>query len=233
MRRNSDSAPGEPLITRTSVVTLLTAGTASREVLHMLMRDPSCQVKGACFKPAEIFLEVANTEAEVVIVDLAVDVADVLAYLVSLRDQFPEKGILALSADVRPGTIEDAIRAGANGFLAHSELEDQLARALKYVRRQEIYVGEQNRGRLLQFLLVLSGLSAAALEEHLSRREFQVFQAIGEGKTLKEISVDLNLKHKTIETYRDRIKEKLRLRDSSQLMHYALRWAVRRNRSDA
>ena len=199
----------------------------------MLMREPSCQVKGASFKPAEIFLEVANTAAEVVVVDLAVDVADILAYLVSLQDQFPEKGILALSADVRPGTIEDAIRAGAHGFLAHSELEGQLARALDSVRRQEIYVGEQNRGRLLEFLLVLSGMSAAGLEERLSRREFQVFQSIGRGKTLKEISADLDLKHKTVETYRDRIKEKLRLRDSSQLQHYAIRWAVRTDRSDA
>ena len=76
-------------------------------------------------------------------------------------------------------------------------------------------------------------MNGGGLEERLSRREFQVFQAIGQGRTLREISAELGLKDKTVETYRDRIKEKLRLRDSRQLLHYATRWNLRQASSDS
>ena len=232
LRRNNDPALRGYPVRRTTVYTLLSGTSGSREVLDMMMREPACQVKGSSFQPGEMFEEVARLEAEVVVIDLSVEVADASAYLTSVRDQFPNIGILALSEDVRPGAIEHAIRAGANGFLAYSEVEKQLAKALELVRRGEIYVGEENRGRLLEFLLILSEMNGSGLEERLSRREFQVFRAIGKGRSLREISEAFDLKHKTVETYRDRIKEKLRLRDSRQLTLFAVRWVLRHGRAD-
>ena len=59
--------------------------------------------------------------------------------------------------------------------------------------------------------------------EKLSDREFQVLRLIAVGKTGKEIADELLLSPKTVSTYRCRILEKLDMKSSSELVHYALR----------
>ena len=60
--------------------------------------------------------------------------------------------------------------------------------------------------------------------EQLSDRELFVFQAIGSGKSTKEIADELVLSVKTIEQYRANIKFKLALSDGTSLLHRATQW---------
>jgi DNA-binding NarL/FixJ family response regulator len=64
------------------------------------------------------------------------------------------------------------------------------------------------------------------LLDRLSDRELDVFRLIGQGRKTQEIAEQLHLCVKTIETYRDRIREKLDLKDGSELARYALQWAL-------
>jgi len=59
----------------------------------------------------------------------------------------------------------------------------------------------------------------------LTDRELEVFQLIGKGKATREIAEALNLGLTTIDTYRARIKEKLNLKNATELMHEATKWA--------
>ena len=63
-------------------------------------------------------------------------------------------------------------------------------------------------------------VSPSAMEK-LTDRELEVFQMIGGGRTTREIAEILNLGMTTVDTYRTRIKEKLGLRNGTQLQHYA------------
>ena len=60
----------------------------------------------------------------------------------------------------------------------------------------------------------------------LSDRELEVFRLIGEGRKTQEIAAQLHLSVKTVETYRDRIREKLDLSDGTELARYALQWVL-------
>jgi DNA-binding NarL/FixJ family response regulator len=57
----------------------------------------------------------------------------------------------------------------------------------------------------------------------LSEREFEVMRKIASGKTLTQISQELNLSIKTVSTYRSRILEKMKFRDNADITQYALR----------
>ena len=79
------------------------------------------------------------------------------------------------------------------------------------------------------FSIFCTGLSmSASLEkspiETLSEREFMVLRMIGEGRSTGEIAEMMHLSVRTISTYRERIKEKLRLKNASELVRYALHW---------
>ena len=60
----------------------------------------------------------------------------------------------------------------------------------------------------------------------LADRELEVFRLIGEGMKTADIAERLHLSVKTIETYRDRIRQKLDLDDGTKLVHYATQWVV-------
>ena len=60
----------------------------------------------------------------------------------------------------------------------------------------------------------------------LANRELEVFRLIGQGVKTAEIAERLHLSVKTIETYRDRIREKLDLSDGTELAHYATKWML-------
>lgn len=62
----------------------------------------------------------------------------------------------------------------------------------------------------------------------LADRELQVFELIGGGHSTKQIAELLSLDVKTIETYRGRIKDKLGLKDSSDLLQQTIAWVHQR-----
>ena len=59
----------------------------------------------------------------------------------------------------------------------------------------------------------------------LADREFQVFELTGRGLNTHEIAHRLHIAVKTVETYRARIKEKLKLKDASELLQLAIAWS--------
>jgi DNA-binding NarL/FixJ family response regulator len=82
--------------------------------------------------------------------------------------------------------------------------------------------------------LLLHRLTGSPQEQHneedpvrrLSDREIQVFSMIGEGRSMAEIAVELNISQRTVETYRDNIKNKLDLDSSSEVIRRAAQWLV-------
>jgi DNA-binding NarL/FixJ family response regulator len=60
--------------------------------------------------------------------------------------------------------------------------------------------------------------------ERLTDRELEVFQLIGRGQATRRIAEELHLGIKTVESYRARIKEKLKLTDGTQLLQQAIQW---------
>jgi DNA-binding CsgD family transcriptional regulator len=67
--------------------------------------------------------------------------------------------------------------------------------------------------------------------ESLSDRELEVFEWLGHGLTSAEIARQMNLKQKTVETYREKIKRKLGLQNGNQLIQHAVKWVLEHDRS--
>jgi DNA-binding NarL/FixJ family response regulator len=118
---------------------------------------------------------------------------------------------------------ERVIRAGAKGYITKDEASDKVMSAIRKVVAGEIYLSETMTSRVLKNL---SGKTVEQISplERLTDRELEVFQLIGKGKTAKEIAETLNLGLTTIDTYRARIKEKLNLKNATELVHEAAEW---------
>jgi DNA-binding NarL/FixJ family response regulator len=74
------------------------------------------------------------------------------------------------------------------------------------------------------------GIQACPIED-LSAREFEVFALIGEGLATHEVAKQLNLATSTVETYRERLKSKLKLNSGAALTRHAILWVAGRQQS--
>jgi DNA-binding NarL/FixJ family response regulator len=116
-----------------------------------------------------------------------------------------------------------ALRAGARGYVMKSEPTSHLLAAIETVMRGDIYVSRAVSAQLLHHLFP-DPCSKAPDLDRLSDREIQVFQLLGAGYRSVEIAEKLRISPKTVDTYRENLKQKLSLTDAEALVRAATRW---------
>ena len=88
----------------------------------------------------------------------------------------------------------------------------------------EIYLNQKTASSVLGRLAAGHEVMTDSVVDLLAEREMQVFEFTGHGLSTRQIAERLHIDVKTVETYRARIKEKLNLNDSSELLQLAIRW---------
>jgi DNA-binding NarL/FixJ family response regulator len=123
---------------------------------------------------------------------------------------------------------ERALRAGAKGYLMKQEPPEVLKEAIHTVLKGKIFLSSQMADRLLGKLVgVGAGTTVSASPvESLSDRELEVLHLLGQGMTTSKIADKLCLSVKTVETYREHLKQKLHLQSGPELLRYAIEWSL-------
>lgn len=116
---------------------------------------------------------------------------------------------------------ERVLRAGGRGYIMKDRAPEQLIVAVEQVLAGGIFLSPAMTARMME---ALSGASSATPISGLTDRELEVFRAIGEGKSSREIAGTLGVSIRTIDAHRTHIKEKLGLRDAAELSFEAIRW---------
>jgi two-component system invasion response regulator UvrY len=160
-------------------------------------------------------------DVDVVLLDITMPGLMGLDALKQLRVENPDLPILVLSMHPEDQYGIRVLKAGASGYLMKSAAPDQLVGAIRKVYRGGKYVSPS----LAEKMAFSLQTGATALpHEALSDREYQVLCMIASGKTVKEIAGQLSLSEKTISTYRARILEKMDMKSSAELTHYAIKF---------
>jgi DNA-binding NarL/FixJ family response regulator len=120
---------------------------------------------------------------------------------------------------------ERALSAGAQGFLGKSRDIDQIVDCIKDVVAGKIVVDENIQQDLFSMLSPGDGSNPAGGISQLTLRELQILELIGLGMTTREIAEQLDLSVKTIDSYRDKLKQKLNLKSSGKLNRFAFEWS--------
>jgi len=122
---------------------------------------------------------------------------------------------------------ERALRAGAKGYIDKSVESPTLVKAMQKVQKGQVYLSQRMTDRLMMRLAHANqdGWGDSPLDS-LSDRELEVFEEIGQGTTTRQIADKLQLSPKTVETYRENLKQKLHLRNAMELTRHAVQWSL-------
>ncbi len=141
------------------------------------------------------------------------------------RNAYPELGILVISMQNEAFYAQQAMDAGADGYIVKEEATARILHALRRVREGKTYLSYPVMKKML-YQYAESGAGKDPVRK-LSAREFQVFRMLGEGRSTREIAKELAVGVKTVETYCARMKQKLQLQSAKELLKHALRWQPR------
>jgi DNA-binding NarL/FixJ family response regulator len=166
---------------------------------------------------------VEELKPDVVLLDLHLPDGDGLDLCGELSQSLPHARILCLTHRDENTFAHRALKAGARGYIMKSEATETVLTGIKAVLKGEIFVSRQVAARALHNLFPDPTSSTPDLAR-LSDRELQVFQLIGAGCGNREVSETLKISPKTVETYRERLKEKLNLADATALAKAATHW---------
>jgi DNA-binding NarL/FixJ family response regulator len=197
----------------------------------LLQREADLEVCGeAAEAPAALSL-IGKQKPDLVILDISLKRSHGLELLKDLRRQHPNLAVLVLSMHDEALYAERALRAGARGYITKEEATVDVLSAVRKVLAGHAYLSERMSARMVQKLVGGRVDTAASPEELLTDRELQVFQLIGGGMGTRQIAEELRVGVKTVESYRARIKEKLRFADANELLQQAIHWVQSEHRA--
>lgn len=191
---------------------------------EIIDREPDLELCGAAMDVTEALRQAAETQPDVVIVDLSLGGENGIELIDYLKSRWPSVAILVYSAHDEQTFAGRALRAGALGYIAKREPIPNVVDAIRQVLRGEVYLSSHLATAFLQRAAVGKSLDTNPTET-LSNREFQVFEMIGRGLNTNEIAQQLQVSPKTIESHRKVIKMKLNIHTSAQLSRRAFQWA--------
>ncbi len=198
-------------------------------IAQLINQQPDLMVCGEADTVPKALDAVAATKPDVAVVDLTLKSGDGLELLKNITAVHPEILTLVVSMHDESLYAELALHAGAKGYVMKDEAIDEVLNAIRQILRGKIYLSDAMVTQLLQAKTRGPAASSVSPVERLSERELQVFQLIGQWYRTRDIAEKLNLSIKTVEYYRDKIKEKLNLKNATALTQFATEWVQKKN----
>lgn len=203
---------------------------------HPLLRDglktvinqqPDLVVCGEAGDAPQAMKAVSALKPDIMLIDLSLSGSSGLELVKDIKTRYPGVPTLVLSLHDEALYAERSVRAGACGYIMKCASSAELLNALRDVLNGKVYLSENMASRLMKQVF---GRREIEPERDsmgmLSDRELEVFQLIGEGHGTSDIARRLRLSMKTVSCYRENIKNKLQLKDATELVQHAVHWTA-------
>jgi len=162
---------------------------------------------------------------DLVLLDMSLPGKGGLELLKDIRAIAPQTPVLIISMHDETLYAERVIKAGGRGYIMKQEGPEKIVQAIRKVLGGGISVSERIAAQILDAMSGSKGGSSSSVST-LTDREFEVYRLLGQGKEPHEIARTLHLSIKTVDTHRAHIRQKLGLRNATELIHHATRWTA-------
>ena len=194
---------------------------------QLINQESDLMVCGEEEDAAKALNAIDKSKPDLVIADISLKESSGLELMRNIKAQHSGVPVLVVSAHDETIYAEIAFRAGALGYLMKGDALSQVVTAIRRVLSGNVYVSDALTAKMLQYQVCGQKDVNQPPVKGLSDRELEVFQLIGQWKKTKEIACELHLSIKTVEYYREQIKQKLNLKGAVELTQYATCWAQR------
>lgn len=199
---------------------------------HVLMTDPSFNIIGETDNGHDAIRLSLEMAPDIVVMDVNMPRVNGIEAARQIKATLPEIHILMLTMHEDDSYILDAISAGINGYILKSSDMDTLISAIKQIAGGENYFPENvSKALLSDYMKKNAALENCECSDHgsteLTKREREIVSLIVQGFTSHEIAEKLFISYFTVGQHRKNIMQKLKLKNSTELIHYALKQGIK------
>ena len=199
---------------------------------HKMMRDglrallekhPGMEVAGEASSGFEALEMARKLTPDLIVMDVTMPDLNGIEATRKIMAELPRTKVVALSMNTDRRYITAMLEAGAVGYLIKNAASDELIQAVNTISRNHTYLSPAIAGVVVDSYVRRVYPAESASGAQLTPRERQVLQLLAEGKTSREMAVQLELAVPTVETHRRQIMRKLDIHSVAELTKYALR----------
>lgn len=195
--------------------TLVRAG-----IRALLAGMPEVEVVGEAADGEAALALALNLRPDVVLMDIAMKGMNGLQAAARLHEALPAARVIILSMHATGDYLQQALRAGAAGYMLKDAATLELQLALTAVVRGDTYLSPAVSAQIVEGFLQHDKPAGDAT---LTPRQSEILRLIAAGQSTKEIAFQLKLSGKTVDTHRAQLMERLGIRDIAGLVRYAIR----------
>ena len=189
-----------------------------RQGLHLFLEpEPQLEIVGEASNGQEALERVAQTQPDVVLMDLLMPVMDGVSAIREIKKQHPQVEVIALTSVLEDCLVVDAVQAGAMGYLLKNTDSDALVEAIYAASKGEVRLHPEAAKRLVR------EVRTEEMRESLTPRETDILKLIAKGQSNKEIAESTSLSEGTVKTHISRLLSKLNLTSRTQAALFALK----------
>lgn len=214
--------------TKTQVLIVDDHAMICRGVSDLVNAEHDMEICGEARTMQEAMALAAKVKPDLMIVDVSLHGNNGIELMKNLVSRWPSVPILAYSMHDESIYAERSLRAGAMGYVMKQSSPETLLAAMRQILKGKIFLSEAMSEKLLGRMVragATTEITASPIDK-LSDRELEVLELLGRGMRTSEIADKLCLSIKTIETYREHLKQKLSLSSGQELLRYAIEWSL-------
>lgn len=187
----------------------------------ILENDSSLEVVGEAGDGSEAMALIKQLLPDIVVMDIVMPEQNGLAVAKEINKNYPQIKIIILSGFPEHGYVEQALRAGAIGFVYKSAAFDEVSAAIKAIEQGKPYLSPTVLQPVINgYLRSKTGQGAVASFNNLTKREQETLLLLGKGYKRRVIAEKLGLKPKTVDRYKGNIKTKLNLCSEEEIRNF-------------
>ena len=192
----------------------------------LIEKSGTCRVIDSQGNLANGVAAIERLAPDLVVCDMSMDDSKGLNTVRAVVKAQSPRPVLLLSMHDEMIYAEQTLALGATGYLMKEDAFEHLMQAINTTLAGKMWVSADVNTHLLNRMMRrnrnLNAAGPAVQVGRLSKRELEVLEKIGTGKTTKQIAYDLDLSPRTVDTHRANIKKKLELKTSVEIVAFAL-----------
>jgi DNA-binding NarL/FixJ family response regulator len=160
-------------------------------------------------------------DPDVIVVDIGMPLMNGLEAGIRLKEIMPTVKLIFLTMNEDAELAQEAIRAGASGYLLKSSAASELIRAIQLSLKGRSYVTPKIAREMQKSFI--NGSKPRGRAKTLTPRQREVVQLLAEGKSMKEAAAVLNVAPRTVAFHKYRIMAELNLKTTADLIQFAIK----------
>ena len=193
-------------------------------ITALLKSEDSIEVIGEVNTAKETLGYIDKKKPDVVLMDISLDDGDGILLTKEIVDRYKNVKVIMLSMHVKEDFIQRSIKAGASGYLLKDSPKDELIKAIKEVAKGDKYFASEVSQLMVSSYVNKAGDFAEKKRKlsGLTKREIEIIRLLSDGLSNQKIASQLGISHRTVDTHRTNIMQKVKVKNVAELVKYSI-----------